>query len=76
MRIIDIRAQDRVGLLYTISDTFYNLNLDVRIAKITTEGVTGMDSFYITEADGTKITNADRIALIEKTLENRLNAEA
>ena len=71
--IIDIRAQDRVGLLYAISDTFYNLNLDIRIAKITTEGFTAMDSFYVTEENGYKITNAQRLDEIRKSLMDRLS---
>ncbi len=71
--IIDIRAQDRVGLLYAISDTFYNLNLDIRIAKITTEGFTAMDSFYVTEENGYKITNVQRLDKIRKSLMDRLS---
>ena len=70
--IIDIRAQDRVGLLYAISDTFYNLNLDIRIAKISTEGSTAMDSFYVTEEDGGKVTNVDRIDEVKNALTDRL----
>ena len=73
--IIDIRAQDRVGLLYAISDTFYKLNLDIRIAKITTEGYTAMDSFYVTEEDGRKVTSIDRIDEIKNALTNRLDAD-
>jgi [protein-PII] uridylyltransferase len=72
--IIDIRAQDQVGLLYAISDTFYNLNLDIRIAKITTEGFTAMDSFYVTEQDGYKITNLLRLDEIKKSLIDRLSS--
>ena len=72
--IIDIRAQDQVGLLYAISDTFYNLNLDIRIAKITTEGFTAMDSFYVTEQDGYKITNLQRLDEIKKSLIDRLSS--
>ncbi len=72
--IIDIRVQDRVGLLYAISDTFYKMNLDIRIAKINTEGYTAMDSFYVTDEDGGKITSVDRIDEIKSALTNRLDA--
>ena len=72
--IIDIRAQDQVGLLYAISDIFYNLKLDIRIAKITTEGFTAMDSFYVTEENGHKITDAQRLDKIKRSLMNRLSS--
>ena len=72
--IIDIRTQDQVGLLYAVSDTFYNLNLDIRIAKITTEGLTAMDSFYVTEEDGRKISDARRLYEIKKSLMDRLSS--
>ena len=71
--IIDIRTQDQVGLLYAISDTFYNLNLDIRIAKITTEGLTAMDSFYVTEENGRKITDARRLDEVRTSLMDRLS---
>ena len=71
--IIDIRTQDQVGLLYAISDTFYNLKLDIRIAKITTEGFTAMDSFYVTDENGHKITDAWRLDEIKKSLMDRLS---
>ena len=72
--IIDIRAQDQVGLLYAISDTFYNLKLDIRIAKITTEGFTAMDSFYVTDENGHKITDALRLDEIKRLLRDRLSS--
>ena len=65
--IIDIRSQDRVGLLYSISDVFYNLNVDVRIARITTEGFTVMDTFYIEDVTEREVTKANRIEEIKNT---------
>jgi [protein-PII] uridylyltransferase len=73
--IIDIRAGDRVGLLYTISNTFYELGLDIRLAKITTEAYTAVDSFYVTEENGEKITDAAQIEEIKATLEKSLQLE-
>ena len=65
--IIDIRSQDRVGLLYSISDVFYNLNVDVRIARITTEGFTVMDTFYVEDVTEREVTKANRIEEIKNT---------
>lgn len=66
--IIDIRAHDQVGLLYTISDTFYKLGLDIRLATITTEGFIAEDSFYVTDTNGAKITDPTRLKKIQEAL--------
>ncbi|MCZ6677300.1 MAG: [protein-PII] uridylyltransferase [Candidatus Poribacteria bacterium] len=66
--IIDIRVQDAVGLLYIISTAFYELGLDIRLAKITTEAFTAVDSFYITDASGEKITDATHLEEIREML--------
>ena len=52
--IIDIRVHDQVGLLYTISDAFYRLGLNIHLAKITTEAFIAEDSFYVTDTNGGK----------------------
>ena len=66
--IVDIRVPDRVGLLYTISNVFYELGLGIRLAKITTRAFTAIDSFYVTEEDGAKTTSPDRIAEVKHAL--------
>ena len=65
--IIDIRAQDRVGFLYLVADLFHDLNIDVRIAKVTTDGLTVMDAFYAAEANERKAAKANRIEEIKNT---------
>ena len=65
--IIDIRSHDRAGLLYAIADVFYDLNIDVRIAKITSEGLTVMDSYYLPESGQRKVSKANRIEEIKNT---------
>lgn len=70
--IVDIRVPDRLGLLYTISNVFYELGLGIRLAKVTTRAFTAIDSFYVTEEDGTKTTSPDRIAAIKHTLAEAL----
>jgi [protein-PII] uridylyltransferase len=59
--IIDITARDRVGFLYEVTKTLYDLNLDIGSAKIVTEGSRVMDSFYVTDLLKEKI--ADRVRL-------------
>lgn len=66
--VVDIRTQDRLGLLYVITSTLSDMDLDVALAKITTEVDQAMDVFYITEKDGTKVAEGPRMEAIRETL--------
>lgn len=66
--IIDITARDRVGFLYRVTKTLYELNLDIGSAKIVTEGSRIMDSFYVTDLFREKIDDVGRLEKIRETL--------
>jgi [protein-PII] uridylyltransferase len=66
--VIDIRAQDRLGLLYVIASTLSGLELDVTLAKIATEVDQAVDVFYVTEKTGRKVEGADRMEAIRLAL--------
>ncbi len=66
--IIDITARDRVGFLYLVAKTLYDLNLDIGSAKIVTEGSRVMDSFYVTNLFKKKIDEDVRLEKIRETL--------
>lgn len=69
MTIIDVFAHDRLGLLYTISRTLYDLSLSVHIAKISTYLDQVVDVFYVTDlTSGEKIHSPERCAQIEESL--------
>jgi len=68
LTIIDIVARDRVGLLYRITKCLYDMNLDIASAKIVTEGVRVMDSFYVSDLFRMKITDPERLAKIQDAL--------
>ncbi|MGH7752411.1 MAG: [protein-PII] uridylyltransferase, partial [Gemmatimonadales bacterium] len=70
--VIDVRAQDRPGLLYIISSTLSALGLDLSLAKIATEGDQVIDVFYVTEADGRKVEGDGRMADIRSALEKAI----
>lgn len=70
--IIDIETEDRIRLLYFISQTLNDLDLDISLAKICTEKGAAIDSFYVTEADGRKIESPERQAEIAKKLKARI----
>jgi [protein-PII] uridylyltransferase len=66
--VIDVRAQDRLGLLYVISSTLSDMDLDVALAKIATEVDQAVDVFYVTEKAGSKVAEGTRMEQIREAL--------
>ncbi len=71
--ILDIRTQDRLGLLYLIASTLSELSVDVRSAKITTETEQVVDVFYVTNKDGSKLVDDGRRERLRQALERALS---
>jgi len=59
--LIEVETEDRLGLLYTISQTFAELHLDIAAARIVTERGAAIDSFYISDIDKGKIVSPERL---------------
>ncbi len=53
--VIDVVARDRPGLLYRLTRALHQLALDIRLARITTEGHTAHDAFYVEWVTGGKL---------------------
>jgi [protein-PII] uridylyltransferase len=66
--ILEIETEDHLGLLYVISRVLSELNLDISLAKISTEKGAAIDTFYVCEQDGQKIVWPERQRLIEQSL--------
>jgi [protein-PII] uridylyltransferase len=66
--ILDIFAADRMGLLYTITHTLFQLGLSVSVAKIGTYLDQVVDVFYVTDQAGRKIDQEQRLAEIRRRL--------
>ncbi len=66
--LIEIETEDQLGLLYAISQTFFELAVDIAGARIVTERGAAIDSFYVREMDGGKILWPGRLRLIEEKL--------
>jgi [protein-PII] uridylyltransferase len=66
--VIDIRTQDRIGLLYTITSTMTRLGLYIHISMISTKGDEASDTFYVRDIFGQKICNKERLKEIVDTI--------
>ena len=71
--LIEIQTEDRLGLLYAISQTFSEQALDIARARIVTERGAAIDSFYVTELDGGKVMSAERQKQIERGLRQAIH---
>ncbi|HEU4364406.1 MAG TPA: ACT domain-containing protein, partial [Candidatus Krumholzibacteria bacterium] len=71
--IIDVFAQDRPGLLYTITRALSEEGLSIARARISTEATRAIDSFYVSDGEGRKIINAPRVADIRAALVGELD---
>ncbi len=73
--VIDVHTQDRIGLLYNISNQISKLGLYVAIAKITTNGDEAADIFYVKDIFGQKIYYEKRLKEIRDALYKVLGEE-
>jgi [protein-PII] uridylyltransferase len=71
--LLQVVAQDRLGLLYTVASCFSQHECNIEIALIDTEGQMAIDVFYLT-ADRKKLTR-DLLKQVEAALLQRINAE-
>jgi len=65
--VIDITAQDAIGLLYRITRTLSDLGLDIYTARIGTQADRAVDAFYIRK-NGDKITDPAQLEYITREL--------
>lgn len=66
---IEVETEDQVGLLYALSEALTEQKVDISAAKICTEKGAAIDTFYIAEIKGGKITDAKRQQAIRRALE-------
>jgi [protein-PII] uridylyltransferase len=71
--LIEIFADDRVGLLYQITHTLFSLHLDIRIAKIATKGDQIADVFYVRDLEGQKVEDKEQVVEIQEALLHQLS---
>ena len=72
--MIEVFANDRLGLLFLITSTLFHLGLDIHIAKIATKSDQVADIFYVREAGGEKVVGDRREEEIQAALLGKLDA--
>jgi [protein-PII] uridylyltransferase len=72
--LIEVETEDRIGLLYAISQAFSELNLDIRAARIITEKGAAIDTFYVREFGGSKVTAPERQSAIERKVKQAIQS--
>jgi [protein-PII] uridylyltransferase len=70
--ILEVRTGDRLGLAYRIASTLSALDLDIGFAKVATEKNLALDVFYVTDAAGQKLVEAE-LPRIEQAIRAGLN---
>jgi [protein-PII] uridylyltransferase len=70
--VVEVHADDDIGLLYRLASAFTELELDVRIAKVATLGKRVVDVFYVRDAEARKIDDPDAVAQLRAALIDRM----
>ncbi len=68
LTVVEVNALDRPALLFALTYALYGLKIAIHSAHVATYGERAVDTFYLTDLTGDKITSASRL----KTLERRL----
>ena len=66
--LIEVVAHDRIGFLYQVTRIFFELGLDIRIAKIATRGDQVADIFYVLDVEGQKVEDRLQVEAIRTRL--------
>jgi [protein-PII] uridylyltransferase len=72
--VVEVEAADGLGVLYRITSALADLDLDITSAKVQTLGPRVVDSFYVRDGQGAKLTDAGVLAEIERALLHALES--
>ncbi|MEX0802950.1 MAG: [protein-PII] uridylyltransferase, partial [Candidatus Binatia bacterium] len=66
--VVEVFTADRLGVLFKITYTLHQLGLSIHVAKISTNVDQVADVFFVTNQEGDKVEDPDRIQEIRQTL--------
>jgi [protein-PII] uridylyltransferase len=70
--LLDVQTADYPGLLYQIACALVQTGLSIHSARITTEKGAALDTFYLTDKDGQKITSETTLAALTQEVRQRI----
>ncbi len=70
--IIEVTGEDRLGILYEITQALTDHGCNISFSRISTLGNRILDVFYIQDEWGEKIVEKQKIENLKKSLLNRL----
>ncbi len=68
--LVEVRAPDVLGLLYTVTAGLSDLDLDIHVAKIDTKGSRVVDVFYVRTLLGEKLSD-EQAAEVQRAIAHR-----
>jgi [protein-PII] uridylyltransferase len=74
--VIEVQAADAIGLLARVTRALVDLELDIRRAMVQTLGGEVVDTFYVCDAAGEKITDANHLREISRAVHHALATAA
>ena len=74
--VLEVITLDRHGLLTRIAGHLADEGVSISRAKISTEGLRAVDVFYVTDAEGRKIEDKDRLRELCEALTSKLTEES
>jgi [protein-PII] uridylyltransferase len=66
--VVEVNALDRPALLHALTRALYNARVTIHSAHIATYGERAVDTFYLTDLTGDKISTPQRMRSLEKRL--------
>ncbi len=72
--VLEVRAPDAMGVLWRITRALHELDLDITSAKVQTIQTDAVDSFYVRDAGGSKVTDIEYLDEIRRALMYALDA--
>ncbi len=74
--VVEVESLDRVGLLYEITRGLFETGMSISSAIVATYGELAVDTFYVRDVFGHKVTHPERLKTIEARLLRALEGEA
>ena len=71
--LIEVYTWDRPGVLHTITNALFELDINIQLAKISTPGAQVVDIFYVTDLSGEKLISHDKHEQVREKLLGRLS---